>query len=641
MCKYLKTRVRQPSQNAALQAAYSCLNIKDLQTFQVIKPCGKPEFERMDALAASPATASRDDTSHPHPDESCEPDASVFDLIDKEYNAQLAKITGGLSLANLASVYSDWAMHLASAPGKQAELVKKAFDGGFNYQRYILEEIITGGHATPCIEPKRGDRRFRADDWHRQPFAAIEQAFLLSQDWWDAATTGVRGVSEANEKAISFGARQFMDALSPTNSPLANPEVWQKTGQEGGMNFAHGMQNYVKDLQKLITGDFSDEKSDYAVGKNLAVTPGKVVYRNHLIELIQYDAVTEKVRPEPLLIVPAWIMKYYILDLSQKNSMVRYMTEQGFTVFMISWRNPDEADANLTLEDYRKLGPMAALDAIEDITGAEKIHAAGYCLGGTLLSIAATHMAREDDERLTSMTLFTAQSDFTEAGELMLFINESQIAFLEDQMWDKGFLDAKQMSGAFQLLRSNDLIWSHIQHAYMMGEDDMSNDLMAWNADSTRMPYKMHSQYLRKLFLNNELATGHYIIDDKPISLSDLHLPIFAVGTETDHVAPWKSAFKIDFLSNSPVTFVLTKGGHNAGVISEPGHARRHYRIHTRDNDDHFISPEEWVDIADLKEGSWWEAWSAWLGERSGAPIKALAVKDAICDAPGTYVMVR
>ena len=579
--------------------------------------------------------------AHPHPGEPSEPDASFTELLDKEFGAQMARLTGGQSMANMASVYADWAMHLAASPGKQADLVKKAWVSGFNFQRYILEDILTAGNAAPVIEPKRGDRRFRSDGWHKQPFEAMEQAFLLSQDWWDAATTGVRGVSEANQKAINFGARQLVDAFSPSNSPFSNPEILQKTFEEGGQNFLRGAQNYGKDIQKLLSDSDGQENGDYAVGKNLAATPGKVVYRNHLIELIQYEAATEMVRPEPLLIVPAWIMKYYILDLSQKNSMVKFLTEQGFTVFMISWRNPDQQDANLTLEDYRKLGPMAALDAIEDLTSAKKIHAAGYCLGGTLLSIAATHMAREEDDRLASMTLFTAQTDFTEAGELMLFINESQIAFLEDQMWEKGYLDSKQMSGAFQLLRSNDLIWSHIQQAYMMGEDGLSNDLMAWNADSTRMPYKMHSEYLRKLFLNNELATGHYIIDGKPISLSELHLPIFAVGTETDHVAPWKSAFKIDFLSNSPVTFVLTKGGHNAGVISEPGHPRRHYRIHTRLNDEHFISPEEWVEIAEMRDGSWWTAWADWLKDRSGQEIAPPVLSEGLCDAPGTYVMVR
>ena len=591
--------------------------------------------------SAGSKAASVDNAAHPHPDTPSEPNASFTELMDKEYNAFLAHLTGGQSIANLATVYTDWAMHLAVSPGKQADLARKAIMGGYNFQRYLLETFVTGGNAAPCIEPKRSDRRFRADDWHSQPFAAIEQAFLLSQDWWDAATSGVRGVTETNQKAINFTARQMMDAFSPTNSPLTNPEVLAKTREEGGMNFLRGMQNYLEDVRKSISSDFSDPEGLFQVGRNLAVTPGKVVYRNHLIELIQYEPATETVKETPLLIVPAWIMKYYILDLSQTNSMVKYLTGQGYTVFMISWRNPDEGDANLTLEDYRTLGPMAAIDAIQDITGAEKIHAAGYCLGGTLLSIAATHMAREDDDRLETMTLFTAQVDFTEAGELMLFINESQVALLEDQMWDKGYLDAKQMAGAFQVLRSNDLIWSRIQHAYMMGEDDMASDLMAWNADTTRMPYKMHSQYLRKLFLNNDLATGHYMIDGHPISLSDLHLPIFAVGTETDHVAPWKSAYKIGFLSNSPVTFVLTKGGHNAGVISEPGHARRHYRIHTSERDDHYLSPEDWVNEADLKEGSWWEAWSAWLAPQSGAEINPPKMGEALCDAPGTYVLVK
>jgi polyhydroxyalkanoate synthase len=384
----------------------------------------------------------------------------------------------------------------------------------------------------------------------------------------------------------------------------------------------------------------------YEPGVNLAATPGKVVFRNRLIELIQYTPTTGTVRPEPLLIVPAWIMKYYILDLSAHNSMVRYLVDQGFTVFMISWKNPDAEDRDLTLNDYRQLGVMAALDAIAAIVPGPRVHAIGYCLGGTLLSIAAAAMARDEDDRLASVTLLAAQTDFTEAGELTLFINESQLAFLEDMMWEQGYLDSTQMAGAFQLLRSNDLVWSRLVHDYLMGERATINDMMAWNADTTRMPYRMHSEYLRRLFLDNDLAEGRYTVDGRPIAIQDIRAPIFAVGTETDHVAPWKSVYKINLLADVDVTFVLTKGGHNAGIVSEPGHDHRHYRIATRPASGRHIPADDWLTMTPRRDGSWWPALADWLAGHSGAPVAPPslglpAMQGMLADAPGSYIHMK
>src|SRR5664280_3649910 len=340
---------------------------------------------------------------------------------------------------------------------------------------------------------------------------------------------------------------------------------------------------------------------DFVIGKTVATSRGKVVFQNELIELIQYCPTTDKVHPEPILIVPAWIMKYYILDLSPRNSLVKYLTGEGFTVFMISWRNPGPEDRDISFDDYRRLGLQAALAVIEEIVHGPQIHALGYCLGGTLLSIAAAAMARDGDTRLKSITMLAAQTDFTEAGELTLFINESQVAFLEDMMCERGVLDTTQMAGAFQLLRSNDLIWSKLTRDYRMGERAPPSDLMAWNADATRMPYRMHSEYLRRLFLNNELAEGRYEVAGNSIALADIRAPIFTVGTTRDHVAPWRSTYKINLLTDTDVTYLLTTGGHNAGIVSEPGRDGHSFQVMTEASDARYVDPETYLSEAPRK----------------------------------------
>jgi polyhydroxyalkanoate synthase subunit PhaC len=432
--------------------------------------------------------------------------------------------------------------------------------------------------------------------------------------------------------------------VSPSNFLLTNPEVLRRTLAESGQNLVRGAQYFLEDWERSIAGRRPVGTEAFVVGRDLAVTPGKVVYRNELIELIQYAPVTQKVRPEPVLIVPAWIMKYYILDLSPHNSLVRYLVENGFTVFLISWRNPTAEQRDLGMDDYRHLGVMAALEAITAICGERKVHACGYCLGGTLLTIAAAAMARDGDDRLKSMTLLASETDFTEPGELSLFMGESQVAYLEDMMWEQGYLDTRQMSGAFQLLRSNDLIWSRMVRQYLEGEREPMNDLMAWNADATRLPYRMHSEYLRRLFLRNELAQGQFPVEDRPIVLQDIRVPIFAVATVTDHVAPWRSVFKIHLLTDTTIDFVLTSGGHNAGIVSEPGRPGRVYQSARRRGDGRYIDPDTWRAAAPSIEGSWWPAWTKWLGDNSSPPIDPPAMGAAerglppLADAPGRYV---
>lgn len=569
---------------------------------------------------------------------------AVQEILDKSVHATAAKFTAGLSPSALAAAATDWAVHLLTSPGKQVQLAEKASRKALRLANYVGHCALNHNETAPCIEPLPQDRRFRDKAWKTPPYSIMYQSFLLNQQWWHNATTGVRGVTRQHENVVEFATRQMLDVFSPSNFLMTNPEVFVRTVREGGQNLVRGAQNFADDMERLISGRKPADAKNFRVGETLATSPGKVVYRNRLMELIQYLPTTEKVHAEPILIVPAWIMKYYILDLSAKNSLVRYLTGQGFTVFMISWKNPDPDDRDLGMDDYRTLGIMQSLDVIEQTVACSQVHGVGYCLGGTLLSIAAAAMARDGDERFRTISLLAAQIDFTEAGELMLFINESQVTFLEDMMWEQGYLDTRQMAGAFQLLRSNDLVWSRMVHDYLMGERAELNDLMAWNADATRMPYRMHSQYLRQLFLNNDLAEGRFRVGGRPISVSDVRAPIFSVGTEWDHVAPWRSAYKIHNLSDTDVTFLLTNGGHNAGIVSEPGHPRRHYRVDTRPADGRYRDPDLWFSETGQVSGSWWPEFASWIRERSGALTDPpdIGAPDGgpgpLCDAPGTYV---
>jgi polyhydroxyalkanoate synthase len=399
----------------------------------------------------------------------------------------------------------------------------------------------------------------------------------------------------------------------------------------------------MEDWERAANGRPPVGVEAFKVGENLATTPGEVVYRNDLIELIQYAPRRAKVHREPVLIVPAWIMKYYILDLREENSLVRYLLDQGFTVFMISWKNPTSRDRDLSFEDYGRLGIEGALDVIEAIQPQRKVHAVGYCLGGTLLAATAAAMARDKRKDFASLTLLAAQVDFTDAGELSLFINEAEVSFIEDMMWQQGYLDARQMSGAFQILRSTDLIWSRMIHDYLMGERQPIFDLLAWNADSTRMPYRMHSDYLRQLFLHNDLAEGRYRIGGRPVALADISAPVFAVSTETDHVAPWHSVYKLHLLLDSAVTFVLTTGGHNVGIVSPPGNSSRSYRVHTKEEHDLYLDPDAWHATMPPQSGSWWPEWIKWLERHSAGLETAIEPGGgkfpSLCKAPGVYVL--
>lgn len=554
---------------------------------------------------------------------------------DLVLNALLGRFTAHLSPAALALAWQDWASHLLLSPDKQTELAMLA---AANTQRWLqYAAAAAGGGATEPVRPLAQDKRFADPAWHAWPWNLLSQGFLLTQQWWHHATSGVRGVSPHHSDVVTFVARQWLDAVAPSNFVATNPVVRQATAASGGHNLIHGALRAAGDIRNALSGN--RPALAYLPGRDVALTPGKVVLQNRLIELLRYDPATPSVHETPVLFVPAWIMKYYILDLSPANSLVRYLVERGHTVYMISWKNPDADDRDLSLEDYRRLGVMAALDAIVGQTAASRVNACGYCLGGTLLAIAAAAMARDGDERLASITLLAAQVDFTEPGELSLFIDDSEVSFLEAAMWQQGYLDTRQMAGAFQLLRSNDLIWSRRLRQYLLDLPDKDNDLASWNADATRMPYRMHSEYLRKLFLKNSLASARYLVDGKPVALTDIHVPVFLVGTRTDHVAPWRSVYKFIPLSDTEVTFLLTSGGHNAGVVSPPGTPRRSYQLATHAHDAPYVDPDSWEHGVAEREGSWWPAWEAWLAAHAGPLTMPPPPAIGLAPAPGSYVL--
>jgi len=564
--------------------------------------------------------------------------------LDQQFHAALAKMTSSLSIASATLAGLDWGIHLAVSPGKRIELAMLALRQSAQLLRFVTHSDAAPQNPSEQTMPVH-DRRFADPSWQQWPFNFLHQAFLLNEQWWAQATSDVWGVEPHHADVVGFAARQWLDIFSPGNQFATNPEVLTRTLAEQGANLWRGASNRIDNGARQLRGAPAAGSENYAPGRNLAVTPGKVVLKNQLIELLQYTPSTAKVHPEPILIVPAWIMKYYILDLSQHNSLIKYLVDQGHTVFCISWKNPGPSEHDLGMDDYLNTGFFAALAAINDIVPQTHVHAVGYCLGGTLLAIAAAAMARDGDMRLASLSLLAAQTDFAEPGELGLFIDESQVSLLEAQMQQAGSLSAGQMAGAFQMLRSYDLLWSQLVKQYLMGERDQMSDLMAWNADATRLPARMHSEYLRRLFLHDDLSQGRYPVDGRPVALTDIVLPLFMVGTATDHVAPWRSVYKMHYLSPAEITFVLTSGGHNAGIVSAPDNPRRHYQSMTREAGGAYVSPQAWCEAAPMTEGSWWPAWQVWLAARSG-PLQALpeqgsARYPAMVDAPGVYVLEK
>lgn len=503
------------------------------------------------------------------------------------------------------------------------------------------------------VEPEKSDKRFSAPDWQLNPwFDFLKQNYLLIATTLLKSVSEIEGLDAKQQRKMIFYLHQFLDAISPTNALFTNPQVIRETMQSGGQNLLRGMQNLLRDIQ---TGQLKmTDSGAFAPGRNLAITPGQVIYRNKLIELIQYAPSTEKVYAVPLLFIPPWINKYYILDMQPQNSLVKFLVEQGYTVFVISWKNPDASMEEITFEDYLTLGLLTALDVIKAVTNSSKINVAGYCIGGTLLAMALSYLAARGDDTVSAATFLVSLLDFSEVGDTSVFMDEPQIAYIEGQMMQHGYLDSRSMATMFNMLRANDLIWSNVINNYLMGKEPPAFDLLYWNSDGTRMARTAYSFYLRNMYLENNLIKPNKIVlKDIPVDLGRIYQDIYAVGTQQDHIVPWQSAWRISQLVSGPVRFVLAGSGHIAGVINPPGKGRGYWTNGTCaenarrcwTNDTCAENARQWLEGAEQQKGSWWTDWVEWLSTRSGkqidAPNVGCAAHPPIIPAPGSYVLEK
>ena len=585
--------------------------------------------------------------SVPHPAE------HLAQTLDRRAQVAMARMNSGLSPISMALAYTDWALHLAASPGTQVRLAKQAQEQAMEWVTHEMASMLPlaseARRQHPLEQALAADDRFADQAWKKHPWSALAAANKSLERWWQHACN-IRGMSDHSREQMGFYTKQWLDLVAPSNWVASNPQALQKAMQSSGASLMQGAQHAVEQLRLRHSKEpVHSREGDSGPGAGMAMTPGQVVMKNSLIELIQYTPTTRQVLKEPVLIVPSCIMKYYILDLTPQNSLVRWLVGQGHTVFIVSWRNPDENDALLGMDDYVRSGVLAALDYVRREIDLP-VHLTGYCLGGTFTAMAAA--AIENDTAkvsgkghpLASLTLLAAETDFTEPGEMGVLIDEAQVEMLEAMMAEKGFLTGQQMAGSFQFLHARDLVWSNRTKTLLLGEPAFANELMVWNADVTRLPAVMHSQYLRRMYLANELAEGRYKFEGKALSLHDIRVPLFVVGTVKDHVSPWRSVYKIHHLVRGEVTFVLTNGGHNAGIVSEPGHAGRHYQLQALLPTQPRQTPDEWVATAARHEGSWWTAWHGWLAKRSSARKVAARTPPrdkSLGTAPGTYVMQR
>jgi len=548
----------------------------------------------------------------------------------------------GIDPFTIANAYAELGRQAAQNPEKLMQAQFQFWQQAVDLWSATAKRML-GGERKSVADPDPGDRRFKDEAWEDNPvFDHIKQTYLLSARWLLDTVNDVEGVDSQTAKKVDFYTRQFVDALSPSNFMVTNPEVLRTTVETGGQNLLDGLENLLDDMEQ---GRISQTDYDaFEVGTNLAVTPGKVIYQNDLMQLIQYAPSTEEVYKTPLLIIPPWINKYYILDLREKNSYVKWCVDQGYTVFVVSWVNPDERLAQKSFEDYMRDGPLTALGVIEEVTGEKQTNVIGYCLGGTLLACTLSYLDQHgQSERVKASTFFTTMVDFSEAGELEVFIDEEQIRALESKMEEKGYLEGSAMATTFNMLRANDLIWSFVVNNYLLGKEPFPFDLLYWNSDSTRMPAAMHSYYLRKMYLENKLIEpGGITLLDTPIDLRKIDQPSFVLATKEDHIAPWKSGYALTQNLQGPVRFVLAASGHIAGVVNPPAKEKYCHWTNSKNPKD----PDTWLKNAREHKGSWWPEWHRWTTKTVGTDTVPArqpggGVYTPIEDAPGAYVKMK
>ena len=548
--------------------------------------------------------------------------------------------------ANRVGAFAEMTGRLFADPARLMQAQMDLWQSHMRLWTNTAERLLGSRRPEPVAAPQPEDRRFRDQAWEENAvFDYIKQSYLVTARWLQSTVRGVEGLDDKTARKVDFYTRQFVDAMAPTNFVLTNPEVLRETVDSKGENLVRGLENLLHDLERG-DGELRISMTDMAafeVGKNVAVTPGEVVFRNDMIELIQYAPTTATVHKRPLLVVPPWINKFYILDLRPRNSFVKWATDQGYTVFVISWVNPDRKLAEKTFDDYMLEGPIAALDAIEQATGEREVCAASLCLGGTLLACTLAYLAAIGDTRIKSATLMASLVDFSEPGELGVFIDDEQLAALETRMRQKGgYLDGGAMSTTFNMLRANDLIWSFVINNYLLGKEPLPFDLLYWNADSTRMPARMHSFYLRNMYQNNRLIQpGGIELAGEKIDLGKVKTPVYVLATREDHIAPWRSAYAAVHLFAGPVRFVLGGSGHIAGITNAPAVAKYPYWTNRRKPK----SPDAWLDSASAHQGSWWTDWDKWQARHAGPLVPARTPGTgrlaSLGPAPGAYVLQK
>ncbi|MDX9988297.1 class I poly(R)-hydroxyalkanoic acid synthase [Thiothrix unzii] len=565
----------------------------------------------------------------------------------EEIMAGFSKAHEGMQLDpfNLKQAYSAWMEAVTQNPEKLIETNMAFWQKSMELTQQAMQSFMSGQPAAKLFETPKSDRRFSHEDWENKPaFDVIKQTYLLVSDWTRKVVASAEGLDDHTAERVKFFTERSLDAMSPTNFALTNPAVLEKIRNTKGANLVHGLKNMLEDLEAgngQLRIRMTDTKA-FKLGENVAVTPGKVVFQNKMFQLIQYTPSTEKVLKRPLLIVPPWINKFYILDLQPKNSMLKWLVDQGHTVYVMSWVNPDETYVDTGFEDYIH-AVINAMDAVQYDSGESELNMIGYCIGGTLLSSTLAYLKHQGDTRVKSATFFTTMLDFSEPGELGVFIDEAQISTLETQMQEQGYMDGSTMSGAFNLLRANDLIWSFYVNNYLLGNDPRPFDLLYWNSDSTRMPVKMHSWYLRNLYKDNKLCQPKALsVDGVELDLGTIDVPACFISTIEDHIAPWKSTYAGARLFGGDVRFILGGSGHIAGIVNPPAANKYNYRVSNELSE----SADTWLANTQVNAGSWWPEWDSWVralanNEQVDARQPGAGKLAAIENAPGTYVKCR